>query len=133
MVGFHRTFRVSLPPLVTVLLHLVFMLSEESFVCVTILCSLFVPSGVFRRDDIIYARSDAESASLLCFRTSLVEIFSLIPRVGCITRLFVCRVMVWVRDGLITIRLLLSFALVHRISGSSDFTPSAEARGGFIC
>ena len=80
MVGFRRTFRVSLPPLVTVLLHLVFMLSEESFVCGTILCSLFVPSGVFRRDDIIYARSDAESASLLCFRTSLVEIFSLIPR-----------------------------------------------------
>ena len=28
---------------------------------------LLVPSGVFRRDDIIYARSDAESASLLCF------------------------------------------------------------------
>ena len=27
---------------------------------------LLVPSGVFRRDDIIYARSDAESASLLC-------------------------------------------------------------------
>ena len=34
--------------------------------------------------------------------------------------------MVWVRDGLITIRLLLSFALVHRISGSSNFTPSTE-------
>src|SRR3954469_6134807 len=41
--------------------------------------------------------------------------------------------MVWVRDGLITIRLLLSFALVHRISGSSSFTPSTEVRGGFIC
>src|SRR3954467_15702856 len=41
---------------------------------------LLVPSGVFRRDDILYAGSDAESASLLCFRTSLVEIFSLIPR-----------------------------------------------------
>ena len=27
---------------------------------------LLVPSGVFRRGDIIYARSDAESASLLC-------------------------------------------------------------------
>ena len=27
---------------------------------------LVVPSGVFRRDVIIYARSDAESASLLC-------------------------------------------------------------------
>ena len=40
--------------------------------------------------------------------------------------------MVWVRDGLITIRLLLSFALVHRISGSSSFTPSTEARGGLF-
>src|SRR3954466_15695526 len=67
------------------------------------------------------------------FRTSLVEIFSLIPRVGCIIRLFLCRVMVWVRDGVATIPLLLSFALVHRISGSSNFTPSTEVRGGFIC
>ena len=55
------------------------MLPEEFAYCGTILCSLFVPSGVFRRDDIIYARSDAESASCLCFRTSLVEIFSLNP------------------------------------------------------
>jgi hypothetical protein len=113
VVGFRRTFRVSLPPLITVFLHPVLLLSEWSFICGTILCSLFVPSGVFRRDDFPYARSDAESASLLCFRTSLVDIFSLIPRVGCIIRLFVCRVMVWVRDGLITIRLLLSFAFVH--------------------
>ena len=36
---FRRNFRVSLPPLVTVLLHLVFMLSEESFVWWTSLCS----------------------------------------------------------------------------------------------
>ena len=79
MVGFRRTFRVSLPPLITVFYHPVFMLSEESVFCGTILCSLVVPSGVFRRDDIIYARSDAESASLLGFRTSFVEIFSLIP------------------------------------------------------
>src|SRR4051812_12103316 len=39
VVGIRRTFRVSLPPLVTVLLHLVFMLSEESFVWWTSLCS----------------------------------------------------------------------------------------------
>ena len=80
MVGFRRTFRVSLPSLITVFYYPVFLLSEESVCCGTILCSLFVPSGVFRRDDILYARSDAESASLLCFRTSIVVIFSLIPR-----------------------------------------------------
>src|SRR3954468_11747315 len=37
VVGFRRTFRVSLPPLITVFYHPVFMLSEESFYCGTIL------------------------------------------------------------------------------------------------
>src|SRR3954469_18551854 len=77
VVGFRRTFRVSLPSLITVFYHPVFKLPDESVYGVTILCSLSMPSGVFLHDDIIYARSDAESASLLCFRTSLVEIFSL--------------------------------------------------------
>src|SRR3954471_23406265 len=72
---------------------------------------LLVPSGVCRRDDILYARSDAESASLLCFRTSLVEIYNLNSESWLHNFLLMCRVMLWVRDGLITIRLLLSFAL----------------------
>src|SRR3954466_8064373 len=67
VVGFSRTFRVSLPPLITVFLHPVLLLFEWSFICGTILCSVFVPPSVFRRYDIIYTRSDAESASLLCF------------------------------------------------------------------
>ena len=79
MVGFRRTFRVSLPSLITVFYHPVFMLFEESVCCGTILCSLFVPSGVFRRDDILYARSDAESASFFCSRTLLAEIYDLNP------------------------------------------------------
>jgi hypothetical protein len=88
VVEFRRTFRVSLPPLITVFYHPVFMLSGESVYCGTILCSLFVPSSVSRRDDIIYASLHHSFVPNLDCQDLQSN-----PKVGCIIRLFMYKVM----------------------------------------